>query len=90
MAEVKRVFDRLDKDGTGSITKTEIGIMFAQIGMKLSPGELEEAFALLDEDKDGVINFTGEVFVPLLSFCFNLEFTKAYNEYSLKNGEIGI
>lgn len=70
-AEAKRVFERLDKNSKGALDKKDLSKMFQQCGLRLSQIELDEAFELLDVDKDGMLNVE--------------EFIKAYHEYSVKS-----
>ena len=46
-----------DKDGDGTITAKELGVVMRQLGMNPSEEELNEMIKEVDEDGDGAINF---------------------------------
>uniref|UniRef100_A0A7C8Z8S8 2-alkenal reductase (NAD(P)(+)) n=1 Tax=Opuntia streptacantha TaxID=393608 RepID=A0A7C8Z8S8_OPUST len=56
-AEIKRVFDRFDKNGDGTISASEMGGVLRALGSETSKEEVEKMMAELDIDKDGVVNF---------------------------------
>jgi hypothetical protein len=55
---VQYMFKRMDKDDSGSLDFEEIMIgMEEHVGVKLSPQELAEVIAFIDEDNSGEISF---------------------------------
>lgn len=47
-----------DKDGDGTITAKELGIVMRQLGLNPSEDEIHEMIQEVDEDGNGEINFT--------------------------------
>ncbi len=56
--KLKGVFDRFDKDQSGSIDRIEFGEFLAAIGKPMSAEQIAEGFAEIDEDGSGVIEFS--------------------------------
>jgi len=55
--EVKRAFEKFDKDGSGVIDLQELGELSKDLGYPLTKGQLDTAFKDLDLNHDGVIDF---------------------------------
>merc|ERR1712151_1124558 len=53
----KIVFDKYDKDKSGSISKAELKDICYSLGHPLSDAELTIALKVLDEDGNGVISY---------------------------------
>ena len=53
--DAEYVFKSIDKNGDGSIDKSELRALFDTLGAKMSDAELDEVFQQLDSDKDGAI-----------------------------------
>jgi len=53
----KIVFDKYDKDKTGSISVKEFGHMCMELGTELSPEQLETAVRVMDKDGNGTIEY---------------------------------
>ena len=49
------VFQQVDIDGNGHVDREELKQLFNLLECYISPGELEEVFNQLDEDKDGTV-----------------------------------
>jgi len=67
IAMLRREFDKIDKDGSGDISRQEFALFYnAVMGVQLSPRELEEYFDKLDSDGNGVLSFEEfvKVYVP--------------------------
>jgi calmodulin len=47
-----------DKDGDGTITAKELGIVMRQLGLNPTEDEIHEMINEVDEDGNGEINFT--------------------------------
>lgn len=57
LAEYRRVFDEIDKDGNGELDMEEIEELFIKLGIFVSDRELNRLFAIVDTDKNGTISF---------------------------------
>ena len=67
IAMLRREFDKIDKDGSGDISREEFSTFYnAVMGVSLTPRELEEYFDKLDADGNGVLSFDEfvKVYVP--------------------------
>jgi len=56
--EIRRMFNRADKDGSGSLTKEEWHSVLNSSGCKTSMKEVEEFFDEMDRDFDGRLSFS--------------------------------
>lgn len=59
--EVKKMFDYIDKDGSGYIDIVELGKLLKNLGKKYTREEVNERFYRVDSDRSGHIEF-GEFF----------------------------
>lgn len=50
------MFQSLDTDGDGSLSRHELAVGFAQLGIQLSESELTETIKMLDTDGDGQVD----------------------------------
>merc|ERR1712194_754365 len=69
-AELKRVFDTCDADGSGAIDKGELALLLARGGVSLvsiTSEMLEELMAPFDEDDSGTLNF--DEFREMVTAC---------------------
>ncbi|CAH1267592.1 CALM1 [Branchiostoma lanceolatum] len=55
--EIREAFRVFDKDGNGFITASELRVVMANLGEKLSDEEVDEMIDEADSDGDGHINF---------------------------------
>lgn len=55
--EFKQAFYSFDQDGEGSIGREELGDLLEALGENLSPVEVDEMLAQVDEDGSGQIDF---------------------------------
>ena len=55
--EFREAFQAFDKDGNGSITTKELGTVTRSLGQNLSEAEIKEMIDIVDEDKNGTIDF---------------------------------
>merc|ERR1712226_133290 len=55
--EVRRYFDKADKDGNGKLTKEEWYDVLNNSGVPTSPEEVEEFFKMMDRDFDDKLTF---------------------------------
>ena len=57
MAEYKEVFSLFDKDGDGSITTDELGVVLKSLGQNPTEAELLDLISEVDADGSGTIDF---------------------------------
>ncbi|EKX52163.1 hypothetical protein GUITHDRAFT_102065 [Guillardia theta CCMP2712] len=50
-------FSKIDKDGGGTLERTEIAVGLFRLGIWLSPIEIEALMNVLDEDQGGDVSF---------------------------------
>ncbi|RCN36570.1 EF hand [Ancylostoma caninum] len=58
---LKAVFEELDVDGDGYITRSELRTAFQRMGHSLSDQDIKAIYKHVDANNDGKINFQGEV-----------------------------
>eukprot|EP01083_Nonionella_stella_P242036 844632_1 len=63
--EYREAFSLFDKDGDGSISADELGIVVRTIGMNPTELEVQDMMKELDKNKDGVIEF--DEFLDMMS-----------------------
>lgn len=56
---LKAVFDELDVDGDGHITRSELRTAFQRMGHTLTDQEIKAIYKHVDINNDGKINFQG-------------------------------
>jgi calmodulin len=55
---MSEAFDYFDKDGTGFITKAELGAMMRMLGMNMTKTELQSIMDDIDADGNGLMDFS--------------------------------
>ena len=55
--ELRRTFDSLDSDGSGTLTRTEIGTLAKQMGKQMSEKELDKCMNMMDIDGNGSVEY---------------------------------
>ena len=70
-------YQAFDKDGSGTISKSELRTVMTNLGEELTDDELREMIAEADKDGDGEINYYGNQFV----FSINSYLTEIYINY---------
>jgi calmodulin len=65
IAEFQEIFNLVDKDGGGSITKIELAELMDTLGIDADPEEIDHMIAEIDQDGNGTIDF--EEFVAVMS-----------------------
>jgi len=55
--QVREIFDKIDKDNSGRISRAELKAGFAAAGLKLQEKKLDVIMGVVDEDHDGGISF---------------------------------
>lgn len=70
-----QMFQRIDRNQNGEIDKNELRNAFAQSGVTVSSARLDQFFAEVDKNNDGVISYTEWRFVHLIRVC---EFTTIF------------
>ena len=53
----RKVYDKIDLDGSGSITSDEIMVLAGRMGKRLEAAALQAAMAELDADESGEVDF---------------------------------
>jgi Ca2+-binding EF-hand superfamily protein len=51
------LFDEVDADGSGAIDVEEMGVLLRKLGRQMTDAEVEAAFAEVDDDCSGEIEF---------------------------------
>lgn len=59
---LRSVFEELDVDGDGHITRSELRTAFERMGHSLSDEEIKSIYRQVDLNQDGKINFDGTLF----------------------------
>jgi Ca2+-binding EF-hand superfamily protein len=54
---IKKAFDKLDKDGSGTLTREELALGVRQAGYVVSDADLEHVFVELDTDGTGLVRY---------------------------------
>ncbi|KAJ8300902.1 hypothetical protein KUTeg_022421 [Tegillarca granosa] len=55
--DLKQIFEKFDKDGNGTISKTELKESLNEMGEEMTDGEVDEMFRKVDFNKNGRISF---------------------------------
>eukprot|EP00743_Colponemidia_sp_Colp-15_P002531 GILK01002743.1.p1 GENE.GILK01002743.1~~GILK01002743.1.p1 ORF type:complete len:168 (-),score=33.75 GILK01002743.1:747-1214(-) len=71
--EFREIFNLVDKDGGGSISKEELGELMATLGIKSTKEELDLMISEIDQDNNGEIEF--DEFVAVMSRKVNATYT---------------
>ncbi|CAN0299933.1 unnamed protein product, partial [Scytosiphon promiscuus] len=67
------VFDLVDRDGGGTVTKEELGELMDTLGIEATPEEVDLMIDEIDQDNNGEIDF--EEFVAVMSRKVNASYT---------------
>jgi calmodulin len=59
LAEFREIFNLVDRDGGGSITKEELGELMDTLGIDATPEEIDLMINEIDQDSNGEIDFEG-------------------------------
>lgn len=73
LAEFREIFNLVDKDGGGTISKDELLELMETLGINASPEEVELMINEVDEDQSGEIDF--DEFVAVMSRKVNSSYT---------------
>jgi len=57
IAEFREAFSLFDKDGDGTITKYELGVVMKSLGQDLTESQLQDMINEVDENGNGTIDF---------------------------------
>lgn len=63
--ETRAAFNVFDKDGSGTISASELKAVMKSLGENLSDAEIDEMIREADKDRDGTIDCEFELFLPL-------------------------
>ncbi len=56
-AEFKEAFDMFDKDGSGSISAKELGVVMRSLNQNPTEAELRDMISDADKDRNGTVEF---------------------------------
>lgn len=73
LSEFREIFNLVDKDGGGSITKEELSDLMDTLRIPSKPEEIELMISEIDKDKSGSIDFNE--FVTVMSRKVNTNYT---------------
>eukprot|EP00586_Coscinodiscus_wailesii_P001148 CAMPEP_0172484916 /NCGR_PEP_ID=MMETSP1066-20121228/12589_1 /TAXON_ID=671091 /ORGANISM="Coscinodiscus wailesii, Strain CCMP2513" /LENGTH=672 /DNA_ID=CAMNT_0013249747 /DNA_START=182 /DNA_END=2200 /DNA_ORIENTATION=+ len=86
--DVQATFAHIDKNGDGYIDRSELKVLFEELGNPLTPEQLEEAFDELDENKDGKIMETEFTEYYIVSQgVVKAKIKEIFNKYDEDNSE---
>jgi len=54
---LRKVFDSIDKDKSGSIDRNEVAVLAKELGQEVKESDVEAIFSQMDTNKDGKISF---------------------------------
>jgi len=80
--EFREIFNLVDKDGGGSISKVELAELLDTLGIDATPEEVDQMVAEIDADGSGEIDF--EEFVAVMSRKVNANYTPEQVRQSFK------
>ncbi|RLN92521.1 hypothetical protein BBJ28_00011329 [Nothophytophthora sp. Chile5] len=73
LVEFREIFNLVDRDRGGSITKVELGELMDTLGIDTSPEEIDLMIHEIDQDSNGEIDF--DEFVAVMSRKVNATYT---------------
>ncbi|ETV85884.1 hypothetical protein, variant [Aphanomyces astaci] len=73
IAEFREIFNLVDRDRGGSITKAELGELMDTLGINTSPEEIDLMINEIDQDSNGEIDF--DEFVAVMSRKVNATYS---------------
>lgn len=68
--QLRKLFESIDHDGNGHLDKNELKSAFASAGLTVPNSKLDDFFAEVDTNKDGVISFQEWRYARWLLFVF--------------------
>ena len=87
LAEFREIFNLVDRDGGGTITKEELGELMDTLGIDATPEEIDLMISEIDSDSNGEIDF--EEFVAVMSRKVNATYTADQVKNAFKIFESG-
>lgn len=68
IAEFREIFNLVDRDGGGTITKVELAELMDTLGIDVDPEEIEHMISEIDQGKALIIIWSSTLSHPLFSF----------------------
>ncbi|CAM9355368.1 unnamed protein product, partial [Choristocarpus tenellus] len=87
LGEFREIFNLMDKDGGGTITKEELGELMDTLGIDATPEEIDLMIDEIDQDSNGEIDF--EEFVAVMSRKVNASYSADQVKGAFKVFEAG-
>lgn len=85
LGEFREIFNLVDRDGGGSISKEELGELMDTLGINASQEEIDLMINEIDTDNNGEIDF--EEFVAVMSRKVNASYTPEQVKHAFKTFE---
>jgi calmodulin len=82
ISEFREIFNLVDRDGGGTITKEELQELMDTLQIRSKPEEIEQMINDIDKDKSGTIDF--EEFVTVMSRKVNTSYTSEQVKQAFK------
>jgi len=86
ISEFREIFNLVDKDGGGTITKIELADLMDTLGIDATPDEIDMMISEIDQDGNGDIDF--EEFVAVMSRKVNATYTSEQVKNAFKVFEV--
>merc|ERR1712188_96080 len=82
LSEFREIFNLVDTDGSGEISREELGELISTLGLKASQEELDRMIDEIDKDNDGTIDF--DEFCSVMSHRVSQTYTPEEVKHAFK------